>query len=309
MSVKNVVPEHIPVLFHEVLAGLQVKPGGHYIDGTVGAGGHAWGLLRASGPDGLLLGIDADPAAIAVARQRLTEFGPRITLVEGNFANLRKIAVRHGFQLVNGLILDLGLSSMQLEDGSRGFSFQKEGPLDMRFSGQGPTAADLVNGLDEEELSDLLRRYGEERHARRIARAIVAHRPLTTTTELAETVARAAGRRGRIHPATRTFQALRIAVNKELDALAQALTQALDILAPGGRLAVISFHSLEDRLVKQFFREHSQDCVCPPQAPICTCHQRATLQVLTRKPIRPSAEERERNRRSRSARLRLACRL
>lgn len=309
MSVKKFVPDHIPVLFHEVLAGLQVKPGGHYIDGTVGAGGHAWGILRASGPDGLLLGIDADPAAIAVARQRLAEFGPRVTLVEGNFADLREIAVRHGFQLVNGLILDLGLSSMQLDDGSRGFSFQKEGPLDMRFSGQGPTAADLINRLDEKELSDLLKRYGEERRARRVARAIVAHRPLTTTTELADTVARAVGRRGRIHPATRTFQALRIAVNKELDALAQALTQALDILAPGGRLAVISFHSLEDRLVKEFFREHSQDCVCPPEAPICTCHQRAALQVLTRKPIRPSVEERERNRRSRSAKLRLACRL
>ncbi len=303
-------PAHIPVLFKEVLTGLRPRPGGRYIDGTVGAGGHARGILEASGPDGLLLGIDADPAAIGLARERLAGFGPRLTLVEGNFADLEDIATRHGFRPADGLLLDLGLSSMQLENGARGFSFQKPGPLDMRFGEQGPTAAELVNTLSQEELRDLLRRYGQERYAGRIARAIVTRRPLTTTTELAEVVAKAVGRRGRIHPATRTFQALRIAVNDELAALSAALSAALNILAPGGRLAVITFHSLEDRLVKTFYRDHSRACICPPQFPICTCGgQQATLQILTKKPLRPSVEELKTNRRSRSARLRLAVHL
>lgn len=306
----NDKPEHIPVLFKEVLSGLRPRPGGRYIDGTVGAGGHARGILDASGPDGILLGIDADPAAIDVARERLAGFGLRVILAEGNFADLEDIATQHRFCPADGIVLDLGLSSLQLENGARGFSFQKAGPLDMRFSGQGATAADLVNALSEEELRDLLRRYGEERRAGRIARTIVARRPVTTTTELADVVAKAVGRRGRIHPATRTFQALRIAVNDELTALAAALTAALNILAPGGRLAVISFHSLEDRLVKTFYRDHSRACICPPHFPVCTCGgQQATLRILTKKPIRPSAEELKRNPRSRSARLRLAAHL
>ncbi len=306
----NSKPDHIPVLFKEVLTGLRPRPGGRYIDGTVGAGGHARGILEASGPDGLLLGLDADPAVLGLAGERLAGFGPRLTLVEGNFADLEDIAAQHGFCPADGIVLDLGLSSLQLENGARGFSFQKAGPLDMRFSGQGLTAADVVNTLSQEALRDLLRRYGEERHAGRIARAIVAHRPLTTTTELAEVVVRAVGRSGRIHPATRTFQALRIAVNDELTALTAALAATLNVLAPGGRLAVISFHSLEDRLVKTFYRDHSRACICPPQSPICTCGgQQATLRILTKKPIRPSIEELKRNRRSRSARLRLAVHL
>ncbi len=301
---------HIPVLYQEVLAGLQVKPGGQYIDATLGAGGHAAGILSASAPDGRLLGIDADPAALAVARERLAEFGQRATLVRGNFAALTEIATRHGFQPVDGILFDLGLSSLQLEAAGRGFSFQREGPLDMRFDPTlETTAAHLVNRLPEAELADILFRYGEERQGRRIARAIVRARPIRTTTQLAEVVKRATGRRRKIHPATKTFQALRMAVNDELPALETALSQALDLLAPDGRLLVIAFHSLEDRLVKIFFRRESRDCICPPELPICMCQHRARLEILTKKPIRPSASEVRANPRSRSARLRIARRL
>jgi 16S rRNA (cytosine1402-N4)-methyltransferase len=206
--------------------------------------------------------------------------------------------------------MDLGLSSRQLDDAERGFSFSQDGPLDMRMNpGRGQSAADLVNTLPEADLSKLLWRYGEEKKSRRIARAIVAERPLETTGQLADLVARAVGRREKIHPATRTFQALRIAVNEELDALEQALPQARDLLCPGGRLAVIAFHSLEDRLVKQFYRHEARDCVCPPELPVCQCQHQATLRVLTSKPVRPTAGEVARNPRSRSARLRVAERL
>ncbi|MBM4465618.1 MAG: 16S rRNA (cytosine(1402)-N(4))-methyltransferase RsmH [Chloroflexi bacterium] len=311
---------HIPVLYQEVLAGLQAKPGRRYIDATVGGGGHAHGILMASAPDGKLLGIDADPMAIALAGEQLAEFGKRVTLVQGNFADLEEIALGQGFSPVDGILLDLGLSSLQLEAAERGFSFQLDGPLDMRFdpsTGSGPghrpgqiaTAADLVNTLPVEELSGILSRYGEEPQARRIARAIVAGRPINTTGELAALVERELGRRRRIHPATRTFQALRMAVNEELECLAEALPQALRLLMPGGRLVITSFHSLEDRLVKEFFRSEARDCLCPPEVPICTCGHRATLSIVTRKPIRPSAEEVAANPRSRSARLRIAYRL
>ena len=301
---------HIPVLYQEVLAGLRIKPGGHYIDATVGGGGHARGILMASALDGKLLGIDADPMAIAVAREQLAEFGQRVTLVQGNFADLEEIALRHGFYPLDGIFLDLGLSSMQLEATERGFSFQLDGPLDMRFApSQMATAADLVNTLSMEELAGILSQYGEEPQARRIARAIVAERPINTTGELAALVERTVGRRKRIHPATRTFQALRIAVNNELECLAEALPQALRLLAPGGRLVIISFHSLEDRLVKEFFRSEARDCLCPPKAPICTCGHRAALGIVTRKPIRPSVDEVAANPRSRSAKLRIAYRL
>ena len=301
---------HIPVLYQEVLAGLRIKPGGHYIDATVGGGGHARGILMASALDGKLLGIDADPMAIAVAREQLAEFGQRVTLVQGNFADLEEIALRHGFYPLDGIFLDLGLSSMQLEATERGFSLQLDGPLDMRFApSQMATAADLVNTLSMEELAGILSQYGEEPQARRIARAIVAERPINTTGELAALVERTVGRRRRIHPATRIFQALRIAVNNELECLAEALPQALRLLAPGGRLVIISFHSLEDRLVKEFFRSEARDCLCPPKAPICTCGHRAALGIVTRKPIRPSADEVAANPRSRSAKLRIAYRL
>ncbi|MFQ5342728.1 MAG: 16S rRNA (cytosine(1402)-N(4))-methyltransferase RsmH, partial [Anaerolineae bacterium] len=281
-----------------------------YIDGTVGAGGHAWGILEASSPGGRLLGLDADPDALQIARERLAGFGERAVLVHANFDTLESVAPAHGFDAVDGLLFDLGLSSVQLADATRGFSFQVEGPLDMRFdSRQTQTAAGLVNTLTADELADILRRYGEERYARRIARAIVAHRPISTAQELASTIKRAVPGRGRVHPATRTFQALRIATNDELGTLERALPQAVKLLRPGGRLLVISFHSLEDRIVKHFFRQAERDCTCPPELPVCVCDHEATLKVLTRKPITPSAGEIARNPRSRSAKLRVAERL
>ncbi|MFB0536834.1 MAG: 16S rRNA (cytosine(1402)-N(4))-methyltransferase RsmH [Anaerolineae bacterium] len=303
-------PTHIPVLYQEVLKGLQIKPGGRYVDGTLGGGGHAAGILEKSSPDGRLLGIDADPMAIAISAERLAEHGPRVTVVNANFARLAEVASQYGFCPADGILLDLGLSSLQLAAGERGFSFQLEGPLDMRFNPhQGRPASDLVNGLSTSELADVLHRYGEERRAQRIAQAIVAARPIHTTLQLADVVARAVGRRGRIHPATRTFQALRIAVNDELSALSQALPQAVELLAPQGRLVVISYHSLEDRLVKQFYRQESQDCICPPEVPVCRCDHRATLEIVTKKTIRPSELELKANPRCRSARLRIAARL
>lgn len=298
---------HHPVLYESVLEGLAIRPNGCYIDATVGAGGHAWGILVASGPKGRLLGIDADPQALALASERLAAFEDRVTLVQGNFSQLSSIAPAQGFAEVDGILFDLGLSSVQLAVPERGFSFQHDGPLDMRFDPSNPiTAAHLVNELEERELADILRRYGQERQARRIARAIVSARPLRSTAQLAALIEGVVGRRGRIHPATRTFQALRIAVNDELTALSEALPQALDLLVAGGRLAVISFHSLEDRIVKRFFEREARDCICPPETPVCVCGHRARLNIITRHPIRPSEEEVAANPRSRSARLRIA---
>jgi 16S rRNA (cytosine1402-N4)-methyltransferase len=301
---------HVPVLYEEVLAWLQPRSGGWYVDATLGAGGHATGILIASHPDGRLLGLDADPGALSFASTVLEPFGHRVILQTANFRQLGAVAVALGIGEVDGILMDLGLSSRQLDDAERGFSFSQDGPLDMRMDrDRGQSAADLVNRLSETDLSDLLWRYGEERRARRIARAITAARPLTTTGQLADLVARTVGRREKIHPATRTFQALRIAVNDELEALSQALPQAHDLLRPGGRLAVIAFHSLEDRLVKHFYRQEATDCLCPPELPVCMCQHRATLRVLTSKPVRPTAGEIARNPRSRSARLRIAERL
>lgn len=306
----NGARHHIPVLYHEVLARLQVQPGGRYVDATVGAGGHAAGILRSSAPDGQLLGLDADPEAISYAEQVLRPFEGRMILQAANFQDLRNVALSHGFGQVDGILMDLGVSSRQLNNAGRGFSFSLDGPLDMRFNPrEGQSARDLVNNLPVGELADLLWQYGDERHARRIARAIVGARPLTTTGELADLVARTIGRREKIHPATRTFQALRIATNDELEALAQVLPQARDLLRPGGRLAIISFHSLEDRLVKRFFQQEARDCICPPETPVCLCQHRASLQIITRRPLRPSPEEVAENPRSRSARLRVAERL
>jgi 16S rRNA (cytosine1402-N4)-methyltransferase len=274
--------------------------------------------LRASAPDGQLLGLDVDPEAIAHVQQSLQPYGDRVVLQVANFRRLRSVAVALGFSQVSGVLMDLGLSSRQLADPERGFSFSRSGPLDMRFDpNQGQSAAELVNHLPYSELADLLWRYGEERQARRIARAIVAARPIATTGQLAGLVARTLKRRTRqrartwerIHPATRTFQALRIAVNAELEALEEALPQALEVLESGGRLAIMSFHSLEDRLVKRYFQQEARDCICPPDAPFCTCQHRARLRIVNRKPIRPNTEEVVRNPRSRSARLRIAERL
>jgi 16S rRNA (cytosine1402-N4)-methyltransferase len=301
--------DHLPVLVQEVVDGLDIEPGRHIIDATVGGGGHAYEILATSSPDGLLLGLDRDPAALAVSRARLASFGDRFELAHSSFARLAEVAAAHDFVPTDGILLDLGLSSLQLADASRGFSFQIEGPLDMRFdrTSSDLTAADLVNGLSAEELAEILYRYGEERRSRRIARAIVEARPLHSTRELAEVIDQTVGRRGgRLHPATLTFQALRIAVNQELTALEKVLPQAVDLLRPGGRLVVIAFHSLEDRIVKRFVRRESRDCICPPGLPACTCQHEATLNTITRTPIRPSAEEVGTNPRSRSARLRIA---
>ncbi len=300
--------EHIPVLLDAVLAGLAPQPGAALLDGTLGAGGHSAAWLRATAPDGRVLGFDRDAAALAAAQQTLAPFGARLTFVHASYADMRRIAPERGFAPVDALLLDLGYSSLQIDDPARGFSFRLDGPLDMRFDVQQPTsAADLVNRLPERQLADLIYEYGEERHSRRIARAIAAARPIETTGALAEIVARAVPRsKERIHPATRTFQALRIAVNDELDALERALPQAVDLLRPGGRLAVISFHSLEDRIVKQFMRRESQDCICPPEQPVCTCDHVATLREVTRKPLMADEAEVARNPRARSARLRVA---
>lgn len=284
------------------------------MDGTVGAGGHAWGILEASAPEGRLLGLDVDPQALALARQRLAPFGERVILVRASYTDLRKQLAKSGWKQVNGILLDLGISSMQVDTPERGFSFLEDAPLDMRFDPDGPvTAEDLVNTLPEKELADLLFRFGEERRARAIAREIVRSRPIHATRQLAELVTgvirsgkKATYREEHIHPATRTFQALRIAVNNELESIEKVLPDAVSTLAPGGRLAVISFHSLEDRIVKQFMRRESQDCICPPQQPVCTCGHRAQIKEITRHPIRPQEAEIQQNPRSRSARLRIA---
>jgi len=301
---------HVSVLYDEALSGLRIRPGGRYLDATTGLGGHAAGILRASYPGGLLLGLDADPEAIHYAGQALRPFGDRVALRVANFRDMAYCSRESGFGQVDGILVDLGLSSRQLADASRGFSFSQDGPLDMRFNPQhGQPASDLVNQLSEAELADLFWRYGEERHARRIARAIVSARPLATTTELAELIVRVVGHREKIHPATRTFQALRIAVNDELLALSESLPQARDLLRPGGRLVVISFHSLEDRVVKRFLQQEASNCICPPDLPICTCKHTATMHLPGRRAIRPKAEEIARNPRSRSARLRIGERL
>lgn len=309
---------HLPVLYTEVLSLLQPRPGGAYIDGTVGAGGHTAGILQASAPTGRVLALDRDSEALAFTRQRLSEMDadclPRVLLVQASYAEMGRVAEESGFldrtgNGVAGILLDLGLSSRQLDDPRRGFSFLREGPLDMRFNQQeGPTAADLINNLPAGDLADLFWEYGEERRSRHYARAVVAARPVTRTTALAEIIEQAAGgRRGRrTHPATQVFQALRIAVNGELAALEAGIPAAIELLQPGGRLAVISFHSLEDRFVKQTFREMSRDCVCPPDLPVCVCDTTPVLKLVTRKVVKPGAEELERNPRSRSARLRVA---
>jgi 16S rRNA (cytosine1402-N4)-methyltransferase len=308
---------HLPVLVEEVVMMLAPAPGSLQIDATVGGGGHTERILEATSPTGRLLGLDADPAAIDRVRARLARFGDRVVLRRANFRDLGQVGPRAGFAAVDGVLLDLGLSSFQLADAGRGFGIRTGGPLDMRFDGvSGPSAADLVNGLDRDELADLFRRYGEEPAARRIATAIVRERadaPIVTADRLASIVASAApapprGRR-RIHPATRVFQALRIAVNRELEALEAGLAAALDLLRPGGRIVVIAYHSLEDRTVKRLFAAERRGCTCPPASPVCTCGRAPRLRLLTTKPIAPSPAELASNPRARSARLRAAERI
>ena len=298
---------HQPVLYKEIIHALQPRRGGRYVDGTLGAGGHARGILEASVPDGQLLGLDVDPQALALARKILAPYEQRIHLVQASYVSLSAQLAKLGWDKVDGIVLDLGASSMQFDTLERGFSFAQDAPLDMRF---GPsmlkTAADLVNELPERELADLIYQYGEERDSRKIARAIVRARPLHMTRELVAIIEAVSPRRGdRIHPATRTFQALRIAVNEELASIEKVLPQAVTSLKSGGRLAVISFHSLEDRIVKDFFREQSRDLINPPYEQIYPEERKATLKEVNRKPITPSDEEVKSNPRARSAKLRI----
>jgi 16S rRNA (cytosine1402-N4)-methyltransferase len=304
---------HRPVLYQEIIHALQPHAGGRYVDGTLGAGGHARGIMEASAPDGQLLGLDLDPQALAIARRYLAPYEDRIHLAQASYTSLSIQLAQLGWEAVDGILLDLGASSMQFDTPERGFSFLQDAPLDMRFGPQIPqTAADLVNESSERELADLIFQYGEERNSRKIARAIVKARPIQTTRELVAAIEsvsprrRSFGKLRSLHPATRTFQALRIAVNEELTSIEEVLPQVVATLKPGGRFAVISFHSLEDRLVKEFFREHSKDQINPPYERIYEEERKATLKEVNRKPITPSEEEIRTNPRARSAKLRIA---
>ena len=309
---------HIPVLADEVMSMLAPAPGSLQIDATLGGGGHTERILEATDPDGRLLGLDADGAAIARVDGRLRpRFGDRLVLRQANFRQLATIAREAGFEKVDGALFDLGLSSDQLADTERGFGFRAGGPLDMRFdTSRGVPASELLASLDVNELTALFRRYGEEPKAGRVARAIVDARrtaPIATAEELASLIERVLPpnprQPRRTHPATRVFQALRIAVNEELDALEAGLSAALDLLRPGGRLVVLSYHSLEDRIVKRFLAAERRGCVCPPEIPVCVCGRNPRLRLLTRPSLTPTAEEIAANPRARSARMRAAERL
>lgn len=304
---------HLPVLAAEVLELLAPKPGGIYLDGTLGGGGHSELILEKIGPQGLLIGVDQDPAALAAATARLTRFGSSFRPVAGQFGDMELLLRQLGVEAVDGIVLDLGVSSYQLDTATRGFSFRFDGPLDMRMNSTGgTTAADLLQELSAAELERIIRDFGEERWAKKIAQRIEQVRrqtPLTTTLQLADLVYQAIPRRfheERIHPATRTFQALRIAVNGELEQVEKGVRAGFSMLRRGGRMAVISFHSLEDRLVKQLFRAAATGCICPPKMPCCVCNQRPQIRLVTGKPVTATEAERESNARSRSAKLRVA---
>ncbi|MGH7903504.1 MAG: 16S rRNA (cytosine(1402)-N(4))-methyltransferase RsmH [Candidatus Dormibacteraceae bacterium] len=300
---------HRPVLSQETIEFLQPRPGAVFIDCTLGGGGHARSLLERIRPGGRLLGLDRDPEALDRVRERLGGW-EGLTLRRGDFADLTVIAAESGFEGADGVLFDVGVSSQQLDDPRRGFSFRSAGPLDMRMDpASALSAEEVVNTTSEANLARIIRELGEERWAGRIARFVVRRRPLTTTFDLAAAVAAAVPRGAwppGTHPATRTFQAIRMTVNDELGSLERGLKAATKILTPGGRMATICFHSLEDRLVKSHFNVESHDCVCPPQQPVCTCAHRASLRVVTRRPVRPSAGEIRENPRARSARLRVA---
>ena len=306
---------HVPVLLNEVLDALAPQSGKIYVDATLGAGGHTEAILEKSGPDGLVFGIDQDPVALNIAKNRLERFGARFQALKGNFSQIAGLLPPQAKLVTGGILADIGVSSMQLDTEERGFSFMKEAPLDMRMSPDNPlTAADVVNTYSEGDLVRIFSEYGEEHLSRTIAREIAAQRtrePFTTTTQLGEFIAhlyKSRGKQEKIHPATRVFQALRIEVNDELGSLQRFLESLPDMLAPGARIAVITFHSLEDRLVKRFFQEQSRDCVCPPRFPVCQCSHRATLKSFG-KPVQASPEEIRANPRARSAKLRVATRV
>lgn len=304
---------HISVLYDEVLHYLQPRSGGVYVDGTLGGGGHARAILECSAPEGILLGFDRDREALAAASGRLAIFGERVRLFHANYADFPAVLAGEGISAIDGLLLDVGVSSHQLDKAERGFSFQQDAPLDMRMDGStGRSAADLVNSLSEKELEQVLWDFGEERWARRIAAMVVAARneaPITTTAQLVDLIKGAIPRarwEARLHPATRTFQALRIAVNDELGSLERGLAAGINALKKGGRIVVISFHSLEDRIVKNVFNEFARGCICPKSVPRCVCGKVPVLRKLTGKPVIAGPEEVAVNPRSRSAKLRAA---
>jgi len=302
--------QHKPVMLNEVLHYLAPQPNRNYIDCTVGGGGHTEALLREIAPEGKVLALDWDASAIARTMERLKEFRDRLILVNDTYINLEKIVYDQKFNEVYGILLDLGLSSDQLQNSQRGFSFQLDEPLDMRFDPKTNelTAAEIVNTWSEEEIRKILREFGEEKSAFRITQAICEERKIKeikTTGELVEIILKIFPRRGKIHPATKTFQALRIAVNDELNNVKKVLESAAKILVPGGHLAIITFHSLEDRIVKQYFKQESRDCLCPSELPICKCGHKAIWKIITKKPVIPGAEEVKENFRCRSAKLRV----
>lgn len=295
----------------EILKYLEVSSGGRYIDCTLGEGGHSKSLLEASNPGGEVLGIDADHEAIEVSKNRLEEYGERFIYDNSNFKNIKKIAMKSKFVPCHGILFDLGVSSLQLDKESRGFSFRRKAPLDMRFSiNQTLTAQDVLNTFSESEISDILYQYGEERQSRKIAKLIIENRPLSNADELSDLIKKNIRQTNyKINPSTKTFQALRIYINEELNSLSQALEQSLEILGVGGRMAVISYHSLEDRIVKNFFKKESKYCICPPNIPKCDCGHFPKLKIITKKPVSPSQSEIEANKRSRSAKLRVVERI
>jgi len=302
---------HLPVMMGEVIEYLECRKGGIYLDGTLGGGGHGEAILKASAPDGVLIGIDRDGAAIRQAETTLKAYGKRAVLIRADFGDIKEVLVGTGYTEVDGILLDLGVSSYQLDEGARGFSFRSDAPLDMRMDRRSSiTAYDIVNNLGLDELAGIIRRYGEERFSMRIAKAIIRARevkPIKTTGELAGLISGAIPRRfhgTRIDPATRTFQAIRIAVNNELEALRRGLAEGMDVLGSGGRMVVISYHSLEDRIVKKAFRECASPCVCPRDFPRCVCGKSPTVKLLTGRVIKADASEVEGNPRARSAKLR-----
>ncbi|MDP2918299.1 MAG: 16S rRNA (cytosine(1402)-N(4))-methyltransferase RsmH [bacterium] len=310
---------HIPVLLSEVINYLDPKPNQNFIDCTMGGAGHSVEILKRTGPEGKLLGIDWNKEALRCSRKNLVEFSERAVLVQGNFANLKKIVETEKFNCAQGILLDLGMSSTELESSGRGFSFLKNEPLDMRYGESGESAAEILNSRSASKLAKIFREYGEEKQAWKIAKTIAqarVQREIKTTGDLVKIIggttrespspSNSPSGRGRIHPATKVFQALRIAVNHELENLEKALPQALEILEPGGRIVVISFHSLEDRIVKSFFRTESRGCLCGPEIPICVCKHQKQLKILTKKPVKPKLKEINQNPAARSARLRVA---
>jgi 16S rRNA (cytosine1402-N4)-methyltransferase len=304
---------HIPVLLNEVIAYLNLGPNGTYVDCTLGGGGHTEKIIEKILPGGRVIGIDQDPNALAAASERLSEYGANILFVHSNFYSLKEAIAELGIEEVDGVLFDLGVSSHQLDEGERGFSYMQDAPLDMRMNPQDKvTAEKLVNEFDERQLTKIIKDYGEERWAKRIAQFIVDHRkvqPIHTTGELVDIIKKAipaGARKDGPHPAKRTFQALRIAVNDELNRFALALKDSVDILKPGGRVCVISFHSLEDRITKEIFRELARSCICPPELPVCRCDKQKVVDIITGKPVLPGAEELSLNPRARSAKLRVA---